>query len=510
MYGKKVRLLTAEEAAGLVQSNQTIAVAGFVGTGHPEALTSALEKRFLHEKAPMGLSLVCATGQGDGSGRGLDHLAHEGLLKRVISGHFVAMPAVTKLAVQGKIEAYNFPQGVIAHLFRDIAAGKPGTLTQVGLHTFVDPRHSGGKLNEATAEELVDRVELAGEDFLLYKSFPVDVAFLRGTTADEYGNVSMEKEAITLETFAAAQAARNSGGIVIVQVERLAVGGSLDPQQVVLPNVLVDAVVVAESEHHPQSFTERFNPSYTGQIREVRDRLEPLRLDERKMIARRAIRELAAGDVVNLGIGIPEGIGYVASEEGRTDFTLVLDSGPIGGIPAKGFSFGASTNPYAVLDMPSAFDFIDGGGIDTAFLGMAEADPQGNVNVSKYGGSITGCGGFINISHNAKKVVFCSTFTAGGLRVQAADGKLCIVQEGRHRKFVDRIGHLTFNAAYASQKGITVLYVTERAVFRIVPDGLELTEIAPGIDLEKDVLAQMGFRPSISPELRLMDESIFR
>jgi len=510
MYGKKVRIITADEAAALVRSDDTIAVAGFVGTGHPEALTSALEKRFLREKEPRGLSLFCATGQGDGAGRGLDHLAHESLLKRVVSGHFVTMPAVTKLAVEGKIEAYNFPQGVIAHLFRDIAAGKPGTLTQVGLHTFVDPRQGGGKLNDVTTEHLVERVELAGDEYLLYKSFPVHVAFLRGTTADEYGNISMEKEAITLETFAAAQAARNSGGIVVVQVERLAAGGSLDPKQVVLPNVMVDAVVVAESEHHPQSFTERFNPSYTGQIREVRDRMEPLPLDERKMIARRAIRELASGDVVNLGIGIPEGIGYVASEEGRTDFTLLLDSGPIGGIPAKGFSFGASTNPYAVLDMPSVFDFIDGGGIDVAFLGMAEADPQGNVNVSKYGGSITGCGGFINISHTAKKVVFCSTFTAGGLRVQAEEGKLRVVNEGRHRKFVDRIGHLTFNAAYAGSKGISILYVTERAVFRIVPDGLELIEIAPGIDLETDVLAHMSFRPLISSELRLMDEAIFR
>lgn len=510
MNGTKVRILSADEAATLVQPNQTIAIIGFVATGHPEALTSALGARYRREAAPRDLSLVCATGQGDGEGRGLDHLAQEGLLKRVISGHFAMMPKVAAMASDNKIEAYNFPQGVIAHLFRDIAAGKSGTLTRVGLRTFLDPRYEGGRLNERTTEELVGRVELAGEELLLYKTFPVDIAFLRGTTADEFGNVTMEKEAITMETLAAAQAVRNSGGTVIVQVERLAAGGTLNPRQVVLPNVLVDAIVIAQPEQHTQSYAESFNPAYTGQIREAQHHRSLLRLDERKIIARRAVMELRAGSVVNLGIGIPEGIGYVASEEGMDDFTLILDSGPIGGMPAKGMGFGASANPFAVMDMPSVFDFIDGGGIDIAILGMAEADREGNVNVSKYGSSINGCGGFVNITQSAKKIVFCSTFTAGGLRITTGDGKLSIVQEGRHRKFVERIGQLTFNAEYARERNIDILYVTERAVFQIGSEGFELIELAPGIDPDKDVLAHMGFKPRISADVRLMDGAIFR
>ncbi|MCR8644154.1 acyl CoA:acetate/3-ketoacid CoA transferase [Paenibacillus sp. N1-5-1-14] len=510
MYGQKVPLLTSNEAAGWIGVGQTVAVSGFVGCAHPEGMTAALERRFLEENQPLDLTLIYAAGQGDGKDRGLNHLAHTGLVKRVIGGHFGLAPKLGKLVLDNQIEGYNLPQGVITHLFRDIAAGKPGTLTTVGLHTFVDPRYEGGKLNNRSIDDLVQLMQVNGEEVLFYPSFPIHIALLRGTTADEYGNITMEKEAVTLEMLAMAQAARNSGGQVIVQVERIAKGGSMDPQKVVIPSILVDAVVVCEPAEHWQTFAEVYNASYSGEITEVVGRIQPMPLDERKIIARRAAQEIKSGDVINLGIGLPEGVGYIAAEDGVHDFTLLVESGPIGGVPARGLSFGASTNPYAILSQPSQFDYIDGGGIDIAFLGMAEADQYGNVNVSKYGSKLTGCGGFINISQNAKKIVFCSTFTAGGLLLQVGEGDLTILQEGRHHKFIHQVEQITFNAHYASQRGISVLYVTERAVFQLVDHQLELIEIAPGMDLERDLLALMAFRPRVTSHLKIMDRHLFR
>jgi propionate CoA-transferase len=468
------KIISAEDAIALIQDGDTLASSGYGGNGTPDQLFITLEQRFLADGAPRDLTLVYAGGQGDGKTRGLNHLGHEGLLKRVIGGHYGLIPAIEKLAVENRLEAYNFPEGVITHLYRDIAAGKPGTLSRVGLGTFVDPRLEGGRVNEAATEPLVELVEFDGRETLFFRAFPIDVAFIRGTTADPDGNVTMEKESLRLENLALALAARNSGGIVICQVERVAESGSLDARRVRVPGIAVEA-------NHAQTYGTVYNPALSGELRSPLRSIARLPLDEKKVIARRAALELLPNSVVNLGVGLPD----------------------------AGLDFGAAINFSASIDHPYQFDFIDGGGLDVACLGFAECDGEGNINASRFGKRISGCGGFINIAQNSKKVVFVGTFSAGGLDVAVHDDGLTIRQEGRFPKFVERVGQITFSGRQAVEADKEVYYVTERCVFRLGAEGMQLIEVAPGVDVERDVLDRLPF-PLMVGDPSPMEVGLFR
>jgi propionate CoA-transferase len=506
----KNKIVSADEAIAIIRDGDTMCVSGFVGIGTPDELILALERRFLKEHHPENLTLVFAAAPGDGKERGLNRLAHKGLIKRVVGGHWSLVPKLGELALNNEIEAYNLPLGCVSHLYREIAARRPGAISKVGMRTFVDPREQGGKLNSVTTEDLVEVVQINGEDWLLYKAFPINIAFIRGTTCDPNGNITMEREALTLDNLAAAMAAKNSRGFVIAQVERIAAADSLNPREVQVPGILVDCVVLAESKNHVQTYGTPYNHAFSGRQRVPLDRIEPMELDERKIIARRCAFELPMGGVVNLGIGMPEGVAAVAAEERILKYvTLTAEPGVVGGVPQGGLDFGAALNPEAVIQQNQQFDFYDGGGLDLACLGMAQTDSSGNVNVSRFGRRLAGAGGFINISQNAKKLLFAGSFTAGGLKIELADGKLAIAAEGKSRKFIDRVEQITFSGEYAAEVGQPVYYVTERCVFQRTVEGVELVEVAPGIDLERDIFPHMNFRPIVR-EPRTMNELIFK
>ena len=504
-----MKVVSFEKAVSLIEDGDTLLIGGS-GGGHavPEKLIVSLKERYLSSGEPRDLTLVHPVGLGDMDSQGVGHLAYPDLLKRIVTGALVNTPAIQKMTQEDTVEAYTLPQGVLSQLTREMAAGRPGLISHVGLHTFVDPRQGGGQQSPSAKEELIEVIELGGREWLFYKPFSVDIALLRGTTADEDGNITMEHEAIFGEMLSMAQATHNAGGVVIVQVARLAQKGSLAPKDIKIPGMLVDLVVV--DPHQMQSYTTQYSPAFAGELRVPLDEIPPLSFDLRKIIARRAAMELFPQAICNLGAGVSTGIANIAAEEDFLDqIVLTNEQGLIGGAPASGVDAGAAMNYDAIVDQPYQFDFYDGGGLDLAFLSFAQVDAEGSVNVSRFGNKVIGIGGFQNIAQNAKKVIFSGTFTAGSLKIAWKNGKTQILNEGRFPKFVTELQQISYNGRYAAELGQEVLFITERAVFQRGRDGLVLTEIAPGIDLQKDVLAQMEFQPQISPKLKEMDQCIF-
>jgi len=506
----KTKLITPEQAAALIPDGVTLASAG-VGLAWPEEIALAIQDRFLATGQPRQLTFVNSGGLGNTKDRGLHYFAHDGMVKAWIGSHIGNSPAFARMVTDNKIEGYCLPQGTIAQLFREIAAHRPGLVSKVGLKTFVDPRLEGGKLNTISHDERVKLVRFEGGEYLFYPSFPIQVAILRGSVADENGNVTVDREGVFMEVLAVAQAVKNSGGIVIVQVERVVKAGTLPPKSVKIPGVLVDHLVIGRPENHIQTMSTYYEPAFSGEVKIPTGSMPKLPFDVRCFIARRCAMELFPGAIVNVGIGMPDGIPSVAAEEGVAELmTLTTELGNIGGVPATGPDFAHAYNPEATVEHPSQFAWYDGGGLDIAFLGLAQADQHGNVNVSKFKGRAMGCGGFINITQNTKKVVFCGTFTAGGLKVTAEAGKLVIIEEGNGQKLLKEVEQVTFSGAYAIETKQPVLFITERAVFTLEEGQMTLIEIAPGIDLDKDILGQMGFCPRISPNLKLMPAEIFQ
>lgn len=504
-----ISIITADEAAALVHDHESIIVGGNGGMGVPEAILEALGRRFRETGAPQGLDLVHVTGTGAGTEKGLCHLAQKGLVRRVIGGNFGLQIPFMQMFLENQVEAYNFPQGVMAQMCRAMAAGQPGVLTHVGLDTYIDPLQEGGRMNSRSTETPISRIEIDGKDWLFYRALKPTIAFIRGTTADEDGYVSMEHEATTREDLSIAQAVHNAGGIVVCQVKRLARRGAIHPQMVKIPGFLIDHIVVVP--HQMQTYGTQYDPSRSGEMPSPYSLVQPDVLTERRVIARRAALELHEGDVVNLGIGISAMISNVAAEENIQDaITLTVESGVVGGVPGYAREFGSAINPRAIIDQPYQFDFYDGGGLTRAFLSFAEVDSEGNVNVTRFGKRYDGAGGFINISQNTKNIIFSGTLTGGKFDIGIEDGRLAIRREGTIRKFVERVGQISFSGKRARAQGQSVLFITERAVFQLAEDGVELIEIAPGVRLEEDVLAHIAFTPRISSNLREMDNRLFK
>jgi len=501
--------VTAAEAVAQIEDGASIAILGCGGgNGEPAALIEALADRFEETGHPRDLTLIHSAGLGDRSGLGLAPLAREGLVKRAIGGHWGQTPQMSEMAAREQIEAYNLPLGVMYQLHREIGGGRPGLLTKTGLGTFADPRLEGGRMNETTVEELVELFEIDGEEYLFYKAYPVDYAFVRGHAADRRGNVTMYGEAAFLDCLALALAARAGGGKAIVQVkEVLAEGERVDSTRVKVPGVVADAIVADAAQM--QTYESEDDPVYAGRTR--RNLVEiPMELGARKVIARRAAQFLRPEAVVAVGVGMPDGIGSVLGEEGVEDrVTFTMETGLIGGVAAPGILFGAAMNFEAMLDSADVIDFYNGGGLDFAALGFAQLDRLGNANVSKYNGIVMGSGGFVDISQSARHLILCGTFTAAGLATTVADGRLRIDREGKVQKLMERVEQVTYSGPEAARAGNAMHVVTERAVFELRPDGLTLIEIAPGVDLERDVIGQMGFEPAVDAELRPMDARLF-
>ncbi len=506
-----MKVMRAEEAVGLIKDGDTVAVCGCENILLPEKVLSALEASFLATGHPRHLTEIHPLLHGMDRGVGLEHFAHDEMTVRVIgSGYsFLKTSKMTQMLLDDRLEGFVVPMGTVFALLQAAASGRAFYMTEVGINTFVDPRLCGGRVNQKTRTDLCSLERLREKEYLYYPSIPVNVSIIRGTTADLNGNITLEDEPVSLGIRMLAMAAKNSGGKVIAQVRRLAQRGSLKPARVIVPGILVDAIVVDPDQ--PVSGGAALNPALTGEIRLPLETIPPLALDARKVILRRASEEVQSGTVVNLGVGIPVDIPRIALEAGMADGTTFFpEQGSIGGVPGGRAVFGTNINPEGILDSTDVFHFFLGGGLDATFLGFGQIDRNGNVNVSKFGKIMPGCGGFIDITHRTKKIVFCGTFSSGGLAVEIHKGALNIIEEGKNRKVVPQVEQITFNAEAAQARGQDVTYVTERAVFRLDPSGLIMTEIAPGVDLEKDIMRHMDFRPSVSRELKRMEEHLFR
>ena len=515
----KVRIISDEKVGELIPDEAVVTISSSSGLGCPDATLSAIGAYFQKTGHPRRITTLHPIAAGDMYGvQGIDHLAHRGLLKRVIAGSLpsgpssLPTPRIWQMIIDDEIEAYNLPSGIIFHMHREAAAGRPGVLSKVGIDTFVDPRRQGGRMNSATKENIVQVVEFAGEEWLFFPSIIPNVAIIRGTTADERGNISMEHEGAYLGALDQALAARNGGGIVIAQVKRLAGRGSLKPQQVRVPGILVDYIVVDPQQK--QTTQTEYDPAISGELFTAESSFSTIEWGLEKAIARRAAMELVRDDVVNLGFGISALVPRVLLEEGlHNEVTWVIEQGAVGGMPLLGFAFGCASNADAILASPDQFTLFQGGGFDRSFLSFLQVDLEGSVNVSRLAARphvTAGVGGFIDITAQARAIVYCGFFTAGGLEQKMEDGRLKIGREGKNRKFVSAVEHVTFSGRRARAMNQEVTYVTERCVLKLLPEGLTVTEIAPGIDLKQDVLGQSEIPLRVSPELQLMDERIFR
>lgn len=500
-------VLLEDDAAQLIRDGQTVALGGSgAGNAIPEAMLRALGKRFRATQNPTRLTVIHPFGVGDKKSRGLEHIADPNLVRRVIGGHWLLAPTMSRLALGEQIEAYCLPAGVIVQLFQAAACGSPGYLTEVGLGTFVDPRQGGGKLNSLAEENVVTLFRQGDREYLFYRTQPIDVALIKAEAADEHGNLIMDREVAPWHNLAMAQAARANGGTTIAQVRRIEPAGSFDPRRVRVPGIFVDYLV--EDATHGMSYAIDCEPAFCGEGRKEAAAFAPFPFSLRKVIARRAAQELRPGAVINVGFGMPDGVMKVARERGiAPGLVPTIEQGPVGGIPADGLEFGASYNADAILETNQMMTFYHGTGVDIAFLGFVEIDRHGNVNVSRMQDLIIGPGGFIDICHRARKIIFCGTLAVKGEFTVTA-GKLAATRRGSP-KFVDRVQEITFNGTRGRSGEQEVLYVTEAAVFRLRADGLELIEVAPGLDVEADVLSQMAFRPHLADGLRSMDFSIF-
>lgn len=503
------KFMTADEAVKLIKDNDTVAlIGGGGGLVEPTHIFRAVSRRFITTGAPRNLSVIHALGIGDRKKEGMNHFAHEGLVRRVIGGHWVWSPKMQEMARDEKIEAYVLPSGCVMQLYREIAAKRPGLFTHVGLGTFVDPRHQGGRMNNSAKDSLVEVVTIGGQELLWYKSFPINVAIIRGSFGDADGNISLDQEAANIDIFAAALAAHNSGGIVIAQVRTAVDVNSLPARSVRVPGAIVDAVVVDPAQQ--MSYDLPYDPLLSGERRGPIAVEPPEPLNVRSLIARRAYAELRDGDVINFGVGIGEGVAKMIAERGEVGrYYQTIEHGTYGGSLLVGTLFGFARSPSAMIDGPSQFDFYSGGGLDTAFLGFGELDQSGDVNVSKLGGLTVGPGGFMDIAQNARKVVFCGTFDTKNSKVEIGAGRLRILQQGAVKKLVSKVEQITYSGKQAIKLGNEALFVTERAVFRLTGDGIVLSEVAPGVDIQADVLDCMGFRPLIPTAPRVMDNTLF-